>query len=403
MRALDSIREFSYATRRARAMAKAKKPPKMGKRAMHFQCQVNESKDEGSGGVPDLVGVPPCFGNLLPAEIDHGHAQKTLECIIRRTRQVAEAAGLVYEQASIPSPGVNALSSVSGGRTCEGSDEGLAGTYHGHGDNDMCQSLHPRPIIPDESQRQNEYRQQDLQSFHSIYDPREKSDASLTSKDRFISAIPVESHSRCDPVKSALASQRNAFPRFLYDSSHSSFQPATSALMSSYALRNLGGTTGGHQQAQLRPQGHVTTITSIDNARQPHHVPVRRPLALRPPPPRLLKPPPPPLPPIMRMMAPAAFAPPPPSTTELESATACLLRRALTEASKDSPPPPWLMAAAAGAAAAEAAACGMPAAPAALRPPPAALWLWDLPPPPGLRYHAVRASLAGPAGLTSPH
>ena len=261
----------------------------------------------------------------------------------------------------------------------------------------MSQSLQGQSIISDESQRQDENRQQHLQPFHGIYETREKSVALVRPEDRFISAIPVESHSRCDPVMSALAPPPNAFPRLLHDRSHLSFQQATSALMSSYAMRNLGGTTGGHQQAQLRPQHCVPATMSIDNALQPHHVPVRRPLALRPPPLRLLKPPPPPPPPPnMMMMAPAAFARPPLTAEELASATACRLLTALMEASKDSPPPPWLMTAAAGAA-----ACGMPAVPAALRPPPAALWLWDLPPP--LQNHAVRASLAGPAGLTSPH
>ena len=388
MRALDSIREFSYATRRARAMAKAKKSPKMGKRAMPFQCQVNESKDEDSGRVPHLVGVSSCLGNILPLEIDHVHSKKTLEFDIRRARQVTDAVGLVYEQASIPSPGVNPLSRVSGEGSCGGSDEELAGMYRGHRDNDVSQSLHSLPIIPDESQRQNEYRQQHLQTFHTNYDPREKSAALVTPKDRFISAIPVESHSRCDPVKFALAPQPNAFARLLHDSSHSPFQPATSTLMSSYAMRNLDGTTGGHQQAQLRPQRHVAAVTSIDDALQPHHVPVRRPLALRPPPPRLLVPPPPL--PMMMMMEHAAFAPPPPTNAELASTTACLLLTAIMEASEDSTPPPWLMAAATGAA-----ACGMPATPAALHASPA--MLWNLPPP--LRYYAVRTALAGPAGL----
>ena len=393
MRALDNIREFFYATRRARAMAKAKKSPKMGKRALQpCPCQVNESKQEDSGGVPDLAGIPPCLGNLLPVEINHGHSQKTFECVIRRARQVADVAGRVYNQVPIQSPEANTLSSASGGKTCVGSDQLFTFTYGGQRNNDASQSFHSRSILPDQSQRQDENRQQHLQTLHSIYDTREKSAALVTHMDRFISAIPLESHSRCDPVKSALAPPPNAFPRLLHGSGLSSFQPATSALMSSYAMRNFGGTTGGHQQAQLRPQHHVAANTSIDDAVQPHHVPVRRPLALRPPPPHLLVPTPQP-PPMMTMttttMAPAAFAPLPPSTPELASATAYLLLRALTVASEDSQPPPWLTAAA------EAAACGRPAAPAALHASPA--MLWNLPPP--LRYYAVRAALAGPAGL----
>ena len=114
MRALDNIREFFYATRRARAIAKAKKPPKMGKRILQpFHSQVNESKQE-AGGVPDLAGMPPCLGNLMPSEIDHGHSQKTFECVIRIARQVADVAGRVYP---IPSPGVNTLLVEGRGRT----------------------------------------------------------------------------------------------------------------------------------------------------------------------------------------------------------------------------------------------------------------------------------------------
>ena len=399
MRALDNIREFFYATRRARAMAKAKKSPKMGKRALRpFPCQVNESMQEDSGGVPDLAGVPPCLGNLLPVEIDHGHSQKAFECVIRRARQVADVAGRVYDQVQTSSPGVKTLSTVSG----EGSDQLFASTYGGHRDNDVSQSLHSQSILPDQSRRLNENRQQQhLQTFHSIYDSRTKSVALVDPMDRIISAIPVQSHSLCDPAMSALAHPPNAFPRLRHGSGLSSFQPATSALMSSYAMRSLGAT--------LHPQRHGAAITSIDNAQQRHNVQVRRPLALRPPPPRLLVPPPSPLPPpptaallvppptlpMMMMMAPAlppaAFAPPPPTTAELASATACLLHTALMKASEDSPPSPWLMVPAAAAVF----AWGRPTAPAARCAPPDAFW--DL--PTTLPYHAFRTTLAGPAGL----
>ena len=409
MRALDNIREFFYATRRARAMAKAKKSPKMGKRALRpLHCQVNESKQEDSGGVPDLVGVPPCLGNLLPVEIDHGHSQKTFECVIRRARQVADIAGRVYDQVQTLSPGVKTLSTVTG----EGSDQLFASTFGGQRDNYASQSLHSRSIIPDQSRRQNENRQQQhLKTLHTIYDPRTKSAALVTHMDRFIPPIPVESHSLCDPAMSALAPPPNAFRRLLHGSGLSSFQPATSALMSSYAMRNLGSAAGSHQQAQLRPQRHVPAITSIDNAQPRHNVQVRRPLALRPPPSRLLVPPPSPLPPpptaalllpppmlpMMMMTAPAlppaAFAPPPPTTAELASATAFLLHTALMKASEDSPPSPWLMVPAAAAVF----ACGGPTAPAARCAPPDAFSSWDL--PPTLPYHAFRDTLAGPAGL----